>query len=291
MIAEIEEYLNTVRIDKSEHTIRSYEHAVKLFLEYFQPKEFSDIVGIASGQCREFQSYLASQEDTKKSTVNAYIRPLKALFNWLVENEYLEKSPFEKIKFLKLPKPVRDYLSEEEVENMINACKNIDEKFIFVLMVSTGVRRDEVISLKLSDVHGNHILVHGKGSKERVLVLEPNIMNLLEEYMKFRQTKIHNDSEYLLVSKNSSQYTGEAIRQKISSIGKRAGILPERLERIHPHTLRHTFATNLVGSGADIRIVQGALGHADLKTTQIYAHLRNSALDSAMLNMKSLIKE
>jgi site-specific recombinase XerD len=288
MIAEIEEYMNTVKMDKSNNTIRSYEYAIKLFTDFIQVKDFSDIKKVNSVKCREFQSYLISQGNAK-SSINAYIRPLKALFNWLVENEYLESSPLEKVKYLKTAKTIPVFLSEEEIIAMVSACKNLEEKFIFTLMLTTGLRRNELVKLKISDVEGQHILVHGKGSKDRRLILQPEIDDLLCEYLDYRNKKFGNKSEFLLISKMGSGFSGEAIRMKIQAIGKRANIPPERLEKIHPHTLRHTFATNLVGSGADIRVVQGALGHANLATTQIYAHLRNTTLDNAMLNMKSIL--
>jgi site-specific recombinase XerD len=285
MIAEIQEYLNTVKMDKSEHTVRSYEYAIKLFLDFIQAKDFSDIEKVTSAKCREFQSHL--MEDKAKSSINAYVRPLKALFNWLIENEYLTVTPFGKVKYLKTAKVMPVFLSEEEISAMINACKNVEEEFIFTLMLTTGLRRNELVKLKLVDIEDNHILVHGKGSKDRRLILQPAVVALMKDYLDYRNTKYSDKSEYLLVSKMSCGYSGESIRQKIQRIGERAGLSPERLEKIHPHTLRHTFATNLVGSGADIRIVQGALGHANLNTTMIYAHLRDSALDNAMLNVKS----
>ena len=84
------------------------------------------------------------------------------------------------------------------------------------------------------------------------------------------------------------KYSGEAIRQRIHTIGVRAGLSEERLKEIHTHTTRHTFCANLIDSGADIRVVQGAMGHASIGTTMIYAHLRNETLDNAILNQKSI---
>lgn len=287
-IPEVEEYLNTLKLDKSPHTIVSYKAAIdKLFL-FANINNFENIKSITSADCREHQSNMKNK-GMQASSINANIRPLKAMFNWFVENEYLESSPFSKVKDLKTPKKLLAYLTEEEVSLMIGACKNILDKLIIALLITTGLRRNELVSLKISDLVGNHIIVNGKGSKQRKLILQPEICILLDQWLKIRNKKYGDTCEYLLVSKMGGRFSGNAIREKVKTVMRNAGIPEERVEQIHTHSLRHTFVANLFESGADIFTAQSALGHQNLATTQIYAHLRNSALDRAMLNQKSIL--
>jgi site-specific recombinase XerD len=281
-ISQIKEYFDVLRLDKSQCTIDSYSISVTKFFDYLHINTFEDVADVTTKNCRDFQAELRNQ-GLEKSSVNAYTRPLKVVFNWLQENEYIVESPWQKVKFLKQEKKVVAFLSPEEYNKMLVSCNKNDDKLIFSLLLTTGMRRNELISLKLSDYNGSHILVHGKGSKQRVLQLMPEVCKLLDQYLEVR-TKKYPNCDALLVSKMGRAYCGQSILDRIHQIGLKAGIQPERLDKIHVHTTRHTFASNLVSSGADIRVVQGAMGHANLSTTMLYAHLRNSALDNAMLN-------
>lgn len=288
MIAEIEQYMATVKIDKSIHTVSSYTTAIKKFVDNMNIISFDDLKNITPVQCRNHQGIL--RQTLSASSTNANIRPLRAMYNWFVENEYMEVSPWSKVKDLKQPKTIPNFLTEEEVGLMIGACENIKEKLIIALLITTGLRRNELISLKMSDVVGNHILINGKGNKQRRLVLQPGVLDLLKKYMEKRIKKYGTDSPYLLLSNGGKRpYAGVSIACKIKSIMKRAGFTEERMAEIHTHSLRHTFVANLFESGADIYAAQSALGHSNLNTTQRYAHLRNSALDNAMLKQKSIL--
>jgi integrase/recombinase XerC len=279
-LQQIKEYFDTLSMDKSICTIRSYSIAVDKFFDSLDIKEFTDLEKITSAICREYQAGLLKQ-GVKKSSVNAYTRPLKTIFNWMVENEYLPENPWMKVKLLKQPKRIIDFLSQEEQDRMLKACKNLQEKLVVAILLTTGMRRNELCILKLADYGNSHILINGKGSKQRILPLLPEVIKLLEEYLVIRNEK-HPESEYLLVSKMGTPFAGESIRMLVNRVCIQAGLDPERIKKIHPHLLRHSAASNLVGK-TDIRVIQGMLGHSNLATTQIYAHLSNAALDQAML--------
>ena len=288
MIAQIEEFLNVKKLDKSNCTITSYQSSIDRFLKFFNIQSFDDIVKINIADCRKYQSYLL-ESGLKKSSVNAFIRPLQVLFNFFVDSEYLKNNAWERVKSLKTPKTIPAFLSNEEITSMINACKKPDDKIILALLLTTGLRRNELVSLKISDIDDCHIIVNGKGSKQRQLMVQPEVCKLLNEYLEYRNKKYGNTVPYFLISKMGTQYSGEAIRQRIHTIGKRAGLNNERLAEIHTHSMRHTFCANMIESGADIRVIQGAMGHSNISTTQIYAHLRNEVLDKAMLNQRSIL--
>ena len=286
-IQEINEYLNTIKLDKSQHTLVSYTTAIEKFIDNFGINNFEDIKTIVPSQCREHQSRL--RETLSASSVNAKVRPLKAMYNWFLTNEYIESNPWAKVKELKVPKKLVAFLSEDEIYAILRSCSRLEDKLILSLLITTGLRRNELSSLKLSDYNGTHIIVNGKGAKQRKLALMPDVCGLMNEYI-IKRNKKHGDSiPYLFVSKNRSRFSGDAIRMKVKSAMVRAGFSEERIKEIHTHSLRHTFVANLFESGADIYAAKAALGHQNLSTTQIYAHLRNSALDNALLRQKSFL--
>ena len=294
-IDEINEYFTMLSLDKSKHTVSSYMRAVEKFINFLNIQTLEDLDAVTPLDCRKFQEKLKNTEIKPgkmmaKSSINANVRPLKVIFNWLVEQEYLEKSPFDKVKALKQEKKIPVFLSEEETIAIINACESLLDKMLIVLFVTTGMRREEIASLKLSQVDDCSINVYGKGSKEREVFLQDEVCDLFREYMKVRNRKPkYKASEYAFVSRNGKKFTGAGLWYKIKTLAIKSGIPEERAKKISPHSLRHTFTANMIESGADIRVIQGALGHSSLSTTERYAHLRNTALASAMRNQKSVL--
>jgi len=287
-ITEVNEYFDVLGLDKSKNTIVSYRNAVKKFFDFLDVKSFGDIRNITSKDCRSYQAFL-KDNGLQPSSANANVRPLKVLFNWLVENEYLDSSPFNKVKYIKEPKREKDILTEEETFAIVQACDRLEDKVIIAILLTTGLRRDEITSLRLEDYHKCHIQVIGKGDKQRTLILHDSVCELLNNYIKIRNRKYKNEDSWIFISKNGGRFTGEAIRLKVKKAMLNAGIDEERIKKLSVHTLRHTFTANLLESGADIRVAQKALGHGNIETTMRYAHLRNSALDKAMLNTKTVL--
>jgi integrase/recombinase XerD len=161
---------------------------------------------------------------------------------------------------------------------------------MFVLFVTTGLRKNELITLKISDVVGEHITTLGKGSKQRQLGLQPEVAKLLQSYIDWRIDKWGNTYPNVFITNQGRPFTACGIYRKIESLFIRAGLPPERVQSLCVHSLRHTFASNLLESGADIKILQVAMGHSTLKvTSDIYSHIRTSALDSAMKNQRKII--
>ena len=288
-IAEVKEYLDFVKLNDSKGTYYNYSLVIDKFFSYLNVQSFNDVEKITISQCRLYQSKLV-EGGVKRSTANAYFRPLKSLFNWLVENEYLKKSPLDRLQYLKTEKNIPAFLTLDEIDAMIRACDKLESKLILAVLLSTGLRRNELVTLRVEDFNNDHIIVRGKGNKQRRLILEPRLAELLGDYIEIRNKKYGDTTPYLFVSKMGSKYSGEAIRQRVQFIGRKAGLSEERLSQIHTHTLRHTFAANLLESGADIKILQIGLGHASINTTsQIYAHVRDNVLDNAMLNQRAII--
>lgn len=287
-IDQVDEYFNVLSTDKSEHTIRSYHNAVRKLFDFLDIKTFDNIMAIKSDDIRKHQVNMKSKGISHPS-INTNIRPLRAMFNWFVENEYLNKSPFDKVKDLRTEKKVVEFLSEFEQEQIVHACrKNIIDLLIFSILISTGIRRDELCQLNTEDYDGEHILIHGKGNKERKLILQDPIVNLLDKYLDLRLKKYGKQFQPLILSK-AGRFTGGAIYDRIKSILVKAGLPEDRVDEIHPHSLRHSFVANMLEAGNDIYVTSRSLGHQNIETTMKYAHLHGSTMDKAIKNQRSIL--
>jgi integrase/recombinase XerD len=286
-IEPIDEYFTIISVDKSPNSIIVYQTAVNKLFEFLNVKTFDDVKKITSANLRSHQANM-KKNGLSHVSINTNMRPIRTLFNWLVENEYLVKSPMEKVKALKEDKKVTVFLSEEEGRKMIMACKKDSDRLILALMISVGLRREELCKLKTSSYDGTHILIEGKGSKERKLILTPEVRELLNKYLEYRNKKYGNSTDALIVSNYGRHFTGDAIYKKIKSIVESAGLSEERIEAIHPHTTRHTFCTNMLEI-TSLPQVQAMMGHERPETTMRYSHVRNTAIDNSMLKQKSIL--
>jgi integrase/recombinase XerC len=287
MISEIEEYLKWIEMDKSPQTLRLYKNSIDRFLIFFEPQSFEDIKKITSKQMRELQYHLKST--MKESSVNSYMRPIKAMFNWLVKNEYLEKSPANKIDEMKVPKKSQDFLSEEEQILLMNACDTIEDKLVVAILVTMGLRREELCSLCLNDYDGKKIRILGKGNKERDIPVPDDVKVLLDNYIVWRNKKYKNTTNALIVSRKGDHYRGDSIYNKLKNLLVKSGLSEDRVDKIHPHSMRHTCSANLLSSGVSIYTVSKILGHANISTTLIYSHLHENALETAINSQKSIL--
>lgn len=283
-IEEINEYMKTLS-DKSAHTVRSYEGSLSVFLEKMNIVTFEDL-NISTKVARQYVRDIA--EVNTNSTANARLRVIKAMYNWMVENEYLDKNPFTGVKFLKEGKKVPTILTETERDMVLDACYDIGEKLMIAMMIYAGLRREEVTNVKVEDVKDGKVLIKGKGNKERVLPLNDYVLNIFSEYMKTRKSK----SEYLFVShKGDHQITGQSVRLRVKRICEVAKIDEAKIEKISSHDLRRTFAVDLLEKNISMPIIQKALGHSSQVTTALYLRgAGNSVLDN-ILTVQTTPKE
>lgn len=208
------------------------------------------------------REFLLSYSDKSKSTMRSAYFALKFFHENVLNTKFDEKLPLAR-KSLKLPL----VLSKEEINKMIESTNNIKHKLVIMFLYYAGLRLDEARNLKWEDIDFNREIIHlktAKGDKERVVFLHKHLIEALRIF----GTK---ETGPIFVSQRDGKYNKRTIQQIIKSASKKAGIK----KRVTPHTLRHSFATHLLESGADIRYIQQLLGHKDLKTTQIYTHVAN----------------
>lgn len=185
---------------------------------------------------------------------------------------------------------IPEFLTKEEQEALINifntrywtSCRN---KMMVELFLATGLRLSEMINLKWNDINlmtGQLKVVKGKGSKDRILYINENTITKLISWKEKQHNKLNIKCEYVFTNNKGKQLVGRDVREMIVNYSNKAGIT----KNVSPHTLRHTFATDLLRATNNLRIVQKAMGHEDIRTTAIYTHIVDTELEEAMKNFR-----
>jgi site-specific recombinase XerD len=287
-IPEIVDFIKAKEMDKSKHTITSYKESINKFLDFTGFSSLKEIENCESKIIRDFQKHL-QQSGLQNSSINTAMRPLKAMVNWMLseENQYVSRNPFVGIKALSTQKKIKAYMTEEEVLKLLSSDINFENKVIFALYIVTGLRREELATLKLKDFDGEKIKVLGKENRWDYITVLPEVVDMLYMYIDWRNKKYGDKDEHLFISKYNKQYSGEAMFYKFKTSLAYAGFSEDRIKDLHTHSMRHTFCAN-VGEYTDIYTLQKAMRHASMSSTQIYAHMKDKKLDQAILNQKPI---
>jgi site-specific recombinase XerD len=201
-------------------------------------------------------------------TVRRKLWVLSSFFGFLQDMGHVSGNPARRLPLPRLEQQVPVTLTEADAQRLLEAAQRPWHKCLVVLLLSTGMRRSEIAQISLEDVdlENRQLLVHGKGAKERVVPLADQAASAIEQYLPHR---VQTQSHRLFVSQFGEPISGRAISRMLARTLAKAGLSGRG---ITPHKLRHTFATHLIRSGADIRTVQELLGHADIGTTARYLH-------------------
>lgn len=267
----IKYYLGAKKIDGlSERTLKNY----KANLESFAAKVEKSTAKITTDDIRGYIAYLDETRHLKETSLQTHINTLRAFFGWLTVDEKIKKNPMAKIKSLKLDKKgARQALTVEELERLRDACVTYREKALIEFLVSSGCRLSEVAQLRAADLNlaDRSVQVTGKGDKDRVVYFSVRARLMVQEYIVQRK-----GGDGLFVSSKSpyEPLKPRAIQRIVHSLSERAGLEG----RVHPHLLRHTFATHALNGGMDVTVIQRLLGHEDIATTQIYAELNEEGV-------------
>jgi integrase/recombinase XerD len=262
----ITQFLGAKRIDGlSKKTLDNYNYALAIFAKYTT----KSINKVTTDDIREYISFLMKERKLKDSSLQTHINTLRTFFSWQTIEGTIKRNPMLKIKSLKIDNTKsRHALSQLELERLRSICKTPKEKAILEFFATTGCRVNEVVGIKVEDINFSEgsIKVLGKGNKERTVYFTVRAGMFIEDYLKQRK------GGEALFSSIKTPYTPmqtRALQQVLQKVGERANLT----RRLHPHLLRHTFATNALNGGMDIISIQAILGHKDVKTTQIYARM------------------
>jgi site-specific recombinase XerD len=281
------EYLEIER-NRSQKTIENYHHYLGRFLKWSGANDPKDIT---MDQVRKFRIYLNRYQDEKgnelkKITQNYHIIALRSFIKYLSKRDISVLSA-EKIEVGKSPAPMVEFLDSSELERLLNAAsgedrKSLRDRAILELLFSAGLRVSELVSINRDQINlkNQEFSVRGKGSKVRIVFVSDTAKKALEKYLEKRTDidpalfiRIMNH-ELRIKDNKSLRITQRSIQRIVKYYATKAGIVKD----VHPHTLRHSFATDLLSNGADIRSVQAMLGHSSITTTQIYTHVTNQGL-------------
>lgn len=275
----------------SPHTIVAYQNDVETFLEFIilpfnckNPKEVNYSM---------IRSWIVSMVDQgiKNKSINRKISSLKAYYKFLIKTSQIVENPLAKHKSLKVAKTLQVPFSEKEINEVLdsfdselkNDLEGTRNKAIVELFYATGMRKSELINLKIMDVdfQKQMVKVLGKRNKERYIPLLPSICSTLNAYILFRESVVNINSENdLFLTKNGVKVSQTFVYRIINNYFSKAS---SKLKK-SPHILRHSFATHLLNEGADLNSVKELLGHSSLASTQVYTHNSISELKKVYKN-------
>lgn len=263
----------------SAHTADSYRRDISRFITFCSQEgceSFSDVDRtLIMGYINQLRT---SGKGVSDRTLARNLSSLRSFYRYLNERGLVEGNPFTAVKSPKKTAKLPDFLYEDDVDRFLSSFDLSDEteyrnRTMFEIMYGCGMRVSEVAGLKISDIDFSNKVVSivGKGSKMRIVPFYPLIEELLTHYLKVIRPHFLNgeNHDYVFVSNRGKKLTSRGIEFILKKSVTDHGLVMQ----IHPHTLRHSFATHLLSAGVDIRVVQELLGHANLSTTQIYTHV------------------
>ena len=274
----LKDYLDYLEVEKnrSQKTRENYERYLKAFFEQGQIRFLSRITDSA---VRDFRLVLARQ-GLKKNTQSYYVIAIRNFLKYLIKRG-LKVLPPETIELPKVSRRDIEVLEYAELERLLqapagNSIRALRDREILVTLFSTGLRLSELCGLNRTvDLKRGEISVRGKGDKLRVVFLSEGTKKAIKDYLDKRADP--GESLFISLDKGDKvigRITPRAVQRMVDLRAREAGIP----KKVHPHLLRHSFATDLLINGADVRAVQELLGHANISTTQIYTHLTNKEL-------------
>lgn len=293
----VTDFLDHVEIDKnqSQKTVINYQHYLGRFVDFTGPISPTAIDLRLVQKYRVHLNRLSDKhgQPLSKKTQNYHIIALRAFLKYLSKNDIKSMSP-EKIELAKIPERTVEFLTPEEVDSIMNApdtstIQGARDRAILEMLYATGLRVSELESLNRDqvDLKRREFMIRGKGRKPRIVFVTQRAVNALEAWFSKRTDNFKPVFINLRRSRKTRSSTGQELssgeHRRLTTISieylvKRYARLAGVLKKVTPHTLRHSFATNLLTNGADIRSVQELLGHASITTTQIYTHLTNKRL-------------
>ncbi len=265
----------------SKNTLDSYRFDLSIFINWLSKAKQIEILDVSESEIQEF---LAFKFPTSKSrSISRILATLRRFFRFQLRENKIKEDPTLKIQTPKIPKSLPKSLSEDEVEDLLEAPDiktyvGIRDRSMLELLYACGLRVSELVGIQLTEVilSDGVIRVTGKGSKTRLVPMGEEAVDWIKKYLVESRQNILNKkvSKFLFVTNRGGAMT----RQAFWYVIKKYVLMANINKPMSPHILRHAFATHLINHGADLRVVQMLLGHSDISTTQIYTHVARERL-------------
>ena len=269
-------YLKVVKKD-SNYTLINYKEDLLELYDFY-----TDLINIDEVIVSEYLEFLYSR-GLNRNSISRKLSAIRSFYNYLFRENIVKVNYFKNVSNPKRARVLPKYAKNKDLEAIFNSF-DMDDKFeqrnrlILEMLYSTGVRVGELVNIKLNDIdkYNNSIKILGKGSKERIVYYGEYAKNIMELYLSDSREKIlkNKKSDYLFLNKNGSKISERYIRKMINDVVEKCSID----YHISPHTLRHTFATDMLNNGADLMSVKELLGHSTIDTTSIYTHISNEQI-------------
>ena len=281
MQRHIDKFMNYLKVEKnaSNHTIINYSVDLAVFKDFLGDKEIETVDHLS---LRRFLAQLRTKNYSKR-TIARKLASLRSLFRFLFREGYIKKNPITAISTPKLDKKLPVFLDTAKIDKLLSAPSDQDlsglrDRALLETLYSSGLRVSELVGLDIDDVDfiSGVIKVLGKGSKERIVPIGEPALNAITKYIDKRGEAKVKEDKAIFLNTRGRRITDRSIRRILDTHIKTCSIV----EKVSPHSLRHSFATHLLDRGADLRSVQELLGHMNLSTTQIYTHVTMDRLKS-----------
>jgi integrase/recombinase XerC len=276
LLNDFKRYLEIER-HASQYTLRNYLHDLRHFLNYAIKENIATLEDVDIELLRRYIASLL-EEGYEKSSIARKLSAMRSFYAYLTQTNIIEKNPLLTISSPKLTKRLPAFLSNDEVTKLITTPDSstplgMRDKAILELLYASGLRVSEIAGLDIVNVNleEREVRVLGKGSKERITLMGKPAVSAIDCYLREGRPKLRGlrSTDALFLNRYGRRLSKRSIEQTLSKYAAASGLT----KRVFPHMIRHSFATHLLDGGADLRVVQELLGHANLATTQIYTHV------------------
>jgi integrase/recombinase XerC len=296
----LKEYLSYLKAVKgaSERTVEAYSNDLHRYANYCD----NNGIIMKDAESYDVQKFIAdlTAENMAASSVNRHLSSIRGLYRWMIRFKKRNDNPSSSLRNIKTPAKLPDVLWENEMADFAflpdtaGILWPVRDKALILAMYSAGLRISELVSLKINDINPSleEAKIIGKGGKQRFVFFSDEAKEAIAEYLPHRAEKLcvtgtDGKKDSLFINRKGKPISIPGVRWIITRYAKRSGLG----KNIHPHALRHSFATHLVNSGCDVRIVQEMLGHSSISTTQRYAHVNVEKMKKAYAKAHPHAKE
>ena len=273
---QLEQYLDKLRYQRrlSPHTLSNYARDLRRFSEFLTQEQIDNWHNVDDTVVRRFAAQRHRQQLAARSSARE-LSALRSFFNYLISEQILSFNPAKHVQAPRAKQALPRTLDADQVQQLVEITATeplaVRDRAILELFYSSGLRLSELVSLNLADIDLRQaaLTVTGKGSKTRRLPIGRKAVEALHAWLKIHGSYDRQDSEALFLSERGTRLSTRSVQQRLRHWAQRQGLT----SHVHPHMLRHSFASHLLESSGDLRAVQELLGHSDISTTQVYTHL------------------